>query len=139
MAYFEPIRKKHRYRVQRKYARKNPIAQIKTSASKSQIMDAYGIVYRQMLKQQAKGNLESAKQLGQCLCNLGKTKKQDENKCIQLNEVLYNGVTKNRWVRIQNIHTIEKGVQSTKIILTNGNIMYVQESVNKVVTLIKQR
>ena len=99
MAYFVPIRKKHKYRVQRKYTKRNPVAQIKTCASKSQIMDAYGIVYRQMLKQQAKGNFEAVKQLGQCLYDFDKTKKQDDNKCILLNEVAYNGVIKNRWVK----------------------------------------
>ena len=138
------FRKMHRkgagkHCAERKYNRRNPVVRVKSYASKSQIVDAYGILYRELLKHESMGHEEEARQIEQILNGFQRTRKEDDDKCIQVNEVCFNGDAKMRWIHINRIESVSKSETDTKIRFVDGGTMFVRETVDEVIGKIRRR
>ena len=143
MGYFKRFSKQNekKHCAYRQYRKKNQIAHIRSSfATKSQVKDAYDLVYRQLLEQQKRGNALAVEQLEKMLDDFSNPIKQSDDQCILLNELCFNGdEPKKRWVKIKKIGTVQKTNYGTVVWFVNGGEMYVSESVNEVMKLIRER
>ncbi len=141
MGHFKPIRRRSagKYCAEHTYRRKNPVVHVKSYASKAQIMDAYDLMYREMLRHESRGDKDSARQLEMILEDFGRTKKDDDDKCVLVNEVMFDGTMRKRWVHINRIDSVSKARMNTRIRFVDGVTMYVNETVDEVLLSIRRR
>lgn len=115
------------------------MAQINRSPSKSQVKDAYDILYRQMLRQERMGNGDAVRIIGSAIRGLDKQMPGHDGRCIAATEVGMDGSLKHRWLKIDNIKIVRKTPNGTEIYFYDGGAMVVRESVQDIIVRTNER
>lgn len=129
----------HAGRVKRRIRYRNQAVQINRRPSRSQVRDAYDTVYRQMLKQERRGNVDAARAIESMIEGFSREIQVNDGKCIAVSQIGYDGALKQRWVRIDDVSGAMKTDSGTMVYFYDGTSMLVDEPVSSILTRIKQR
>lgn len=128
------------YSAARKNRRRNSRVRICSSTPKSQVMDAYAVMYRQMLRQQKMGHDAEAAQIEMAMREMdGMASIKATNPSITVREINLDGSLSLRTLDARKICDIQQHGDGTLIFSDDGTRVFAQETAGKILSMLRKK